>query len=190
MDEFRQPDSPWDPTEVPVLNVQSGQDAIADPNRFDPICAAVGYGSPRGDRRPGTAVQIALSVGSDTPFGMTTTGTTTDGTGVTADQVLEIALSLPGVQRQASGEHTVFRVSGKGFGYLGPNGDRLQVKSTREEQAAWIGQDPETYGPSWASGRFGWIDVVLARTRHDEITELITEAWRLTAPARLARLLG
>jgi len=116
--------------------------------------------------------------------------TTTDGIGVTADQVLEIALSLPGVQRQASGEHTALRVSGKGFGYLGPEGDRLQVKSTRDEQAAWMAQDPATFLASWGAGRFGWIDVVLARTRHDEVTELITEAWRLTAPARLTRLMG
>jgi hypothetical protein len=110
--------------------------------------------------------------------------------GVTADQVWEIAVSLPGVQRQASGEQTAFRVSGKGFGYLGAEGDRLQVRSTRDEQAAWVAQDPETYAPSWESGRFGWIDVVLARTRHDEVTELLTEAWRLAAPARLCRMLG
>jgi hypothetical protein len=111
---------------------------------------------------------------------------TKDGTGVTADQVADIALSLPGVQRQASGEYTAFRVSGKGFGYLAPDRQRLQVKSTRDEQAAWIAQDPETYSASWASGRFAWVDVVLARAQRDEVTELITEAWRLTAPAKLA----
>jgi hypothetical protein len=109
---------------------------------------------------------------------------------VTADQVLEIALSLPGVQRQASGEQTAFRVSGTGFGFLGPEGDRLLIKSTRDEQAAWVAQDPATFMASWSAGQFGWIDVELARTRHDEVAELITEAWRLTAPARLTRLLG
>jgi hypothetical protein len=115
---------------------------------------------------------------------------TKGGPGVTADQVVDIALALPGVQRQASGEYMAFRVSGKGFGYLGPDHQRLQVKSTRDERAAWIAQDPETFSASWASGRFAWVDVVLARTQHDEVMELITEAWRLTAPARLARLLG
>jgi hypothetical protein len=115
---------------------------------------------------------------------------TMDGMGVTADQVLDIALSLPGVQQHASGEQTALRVSGKGFGFLGADGHRLLVKSTRDEQAAWIAQDPETFFASWESGRFGWIGAVLARARHDEVNELITEAWRLTAPARLARLLG
>lgn len=109
---------------------------------------------------------------------------------MTADQVFKIAMSLPGVQRQASGERTVLRVSGKGFGYVGAEGDRLQVLSTSEDLAAWVDQDPETYAPSWQSGRTGWLDVVLARTRHDEITELITEAWRLVAPVRLSQLLG
>jgi len=115
---------------------------------------------------------------------------TTDGMGVTADQVSGIALSLPGVQKQVGDRYTVFRVSGKGFGYFGPDEQRLQVKATRDEQAAWIAQDPETFSASWASGRFGWVDVVLARARHDEVTELMTEAWRLTAPARLTRQLG
>lgn len=118
------------------------------------------------------------------------TDVTTVAIGVTADQVGEIALSLPGVQRHASGEYTAFRVSSRSFGDLGPEGDRLQVKSTTDEQAAWLAQDPATFFASWGSGRFGWIDVVLARTRHDEVTELITQAWRLTAPARLTRLLG
>ena len=115
---------------------------------------------------------------------------TTDGIGVTADQVLEIALSLPGVQRHASGEHTAFRVSGKGFGYLGPRAIGFRSSRPGTNRLPGSRRIRPTFFASWGAGRFGWIDVVLARTRHDEVTELITEAWRLTAPARLARLLG
>jgi len=115
---------------------------------------------------------------------------TSDSVGVTADQVFEIGLALPGVSRRISGEYISLRVSGKGFVYVSPDGDRFQVKATRDEQAAWVADDPQTYRESWASGRFGWIDVSLNRTRLDEVTELITEGWRLTAPARLTRMLG
>lgn len=131
-----------------------------------------------------------LPVGGGCRLRVNPAGRATDGIGVTADQVFKIAMSLPGVQRQASGEQTALRVSGKGFGFIGAEGDRLQVMSTSEEQAAWVDQDPETFAPSEESGRFGWIDVVLARSRHDEISELITEAWRLAAPVRLSRMLG
>ena len=113
-----------------------------------------------------------------------------DGIGVTVDQFFEIGLALPGVKRRDSGEYVSLRVSDKGFAYLSPDGARFQVKATRDEQEAWVAENPAAYSKSWASGRFGWIDVVLARSRTDEVTELITEAWRLTAPVRLARQLG
>jgi hypothetical protein len=115
---------------------------------------------------------------------------TRDGIGVTAEQVFEIGLALPGVQRRDSGEYVSLRVSDKGFAYFSPDGARFQVKATRDEQEAWVAENPATYSKSWASGRFGWIDVLLARTRHDEVAELVTEAWRLTAPVRLTKLLG
>ena len=115
---------------------------------------------------------------------------TRDGIGVTTEHVFEIGLALPGVQRRDSGEYVSLRVSDKGFAYFSPDGARFQVKATRDEQEAWVAENPATYSKSWASGRFGWIDVLLARTRPDEVAELVTEAWRLTAPARLTKLLG
>jgi hypothetical protein len=68
--------------------------------------------------------------------------------GVTGDEALAIALALALVSQQPSRDYTTVRVSGKGFGYLLPDGTR-------------------------------WIMVRPARVRHDELTELITEAWRL-----------
>jgi len=100
---------------------------------------------------------------------------------------LEIALALPGVSAQPSGDHTAVRVSGRGFGYLLPDGSQLMVKATLAEQAAWVAEDPKTYSATHTSGRYGWIMVRLARVGWDELSELITEGWRLTAPARLTR---
>lgn len=55
------------------------------------------------------------------------------------------------------------------------------------EQAAWVAEDPRTYSATHTSGRYGWIMVRLAGVGRDELSELITEGWRLTAPARLTR---
>ncbi len=107
--------------------------------------------------------------------------------GVTGDEALEMAQALPGVVALPSGDYTAVRVSGKGFGYLLPDGSALMVKATLDEQAAWVAEDPETYSATHTSGRYGWILVRLDRARPDELSELITEGWRLTAPARLAR---
>jgi len=107
--------------------------------------------------------------------------------GLTGDEALEMAQALPGVVTRPSGDYTAVRVSGKGFGYLLPDGSRLMVKATLDEQAAWVAEDPDTYSATHTSGRFGWIMVRLDRARPDELSELITEGWRLTAPVRLFR---
>jgi len=107
--------------------------------------------------------------------------------GLTVDDALEIALALPGVSSRPSGDYTAVRVSGKGFGYLLPDGNQLMIKATLAEQAAWVAEDPATYSATHTSGRYGWIMVRLSGVGRDELSELITEGWRLTAPARLTR---
>jgi len=114
----------------------------------------------------------------------------THSSGVTADEALAVALALPGVSSQPSGDYTAVRVSRRGFGYLVPDGTGLMVKATLDEQAAWVAEDPGTYSATHTSGRYGWIMVRLAKVGREELSELITEGWRLTAPARLTRSAG
>ena len=63
----------------------------------------------------------SLSVPGAIPMRMTR-----DGIGVTAEQVFEIGLALPGVQRRDSGEYVSLRVSDKGFAYFSPDGARFR----------------------------------------------------------------
>ncbi|MEO3783649.1 MmcQ/YjbR family DNA-binding protein [Actinocorallia sp. B10E7] len=81
---------------------------------------------------------------------------------------------------------TGFRVRGKGFCYLHESEETVMLKATREEQEALVAEDPEIFSPSWAGGRFAWVEVDLARVDPGELAELVTEAWRLSAPRRLA----
>jgi hypothetical protein len=108
-----------------------------------------------------------------------------DGRGAAADEFLRIALALPEVEERVSGSYFSLRVRGKGFGYLSEDSRTLLLKATREEQAALVAEDPEAYAASHSSGRFGWIEVRLAKADRDELAELITEAWRLSAPRSL-----
>ena len=102
-----------------------------------------------------------------------------------AATVRTFALSLPEAEeRETWGEET-FRVRNKIFMMLGANGKSAAVKSTRDEQAALLAGDPETFFRPEYVGVHGWIGVVVAKVDPEEMRELITEAWRMTAPKRV-----
>ena len=46
--------------------------------------------------------------------------------------------------------------------------------------------DPSTFSMSSYVGRFGWVTVQLASVEPDIMRELVVDAWRRTAPKRLA----
>ena len=103
---------------------------------------------------------------------------------------LEIAHNLPEVAENDSfGGMTSFRVRGKSFGYLKEAEDFVMLKATRDEQAALIAEAPDVFSPSWASGRFAWLQIDLSKVDPAELAELVTEAWCLSAPKRLAATL-
>ncbi|WP_200842041.1 MmcQ/YjbR family DNA-binding protein [Actinomadura sp. K4S16] len=103
------------------------------------------------------------------------------------EEFLHMVLDLPEVtEREAFSNLTGFRVRDKGFCYFNEDEGFVLLKATREEQAALVADDPGTFSPSWASGRFAWVEVKLASVDPEEMRELVTEAWRLSAPKRLA----
>jgi hypothetical protein len=71
------------------------------------------------------------------------------------------------------------------FATLSDDGLLASVKATRQEQAALVAADPDTFGVPAYVGRHGWVSVRLATVDPAELTELVVEAWRLTAPKRL-----
>src|SRR5207248_8591534 len=59
------------------------------------------------------------------------------------------------------------------------------VKSTHDEQRALVAQDADTFFVPPYVGPSGWVGVVIHAVDREEMQELVTEAWRLTAPKRL-----
>jgi hypothetical protein len=103
------------------------------------------------------------------------------------DEFLEVVLGLPEVVQHDGHPVLVgFRVWGKGFCYLDEAEATIMLKATREEQAALAAEAPEVFAVSWTSGRFGWVNVRLEKVDREELVELVTEGWRLSAPKRLA----
>lgn len=103
-----------------------------------------------------------------------------------AAAVQKLMLGLPGVEEHEGwAGQPAFKVKNKGFVYLSGDETSVMLKALREEQEAMVAEDPEVYSPSWSAGRFGWLEVDLAAADEDELRELLTEAWRLTAPKYL-----
>jgi hypothetical protein len=97
------------------------------------------------------------------------------------------ALSLPdAVELETWGEAT-FRVRNKIFAMMGSDGKRGNIKASKEEQTALLASDPETFFYPQYVGVHGWIGVVMRPADAQEIRELLTEAWRMTAPKRSVR---
>jgi hypothetical protein len=100
--------------------------------------------------------------------------------------VQKLVLGLPGAEEHEGwAGQPAFKVRNKGFAYLSEDESRLLLKAFREEQQALVAENPEVYSPSWESGRFAWLEIDLAAADEEELGELITEAWRLTAPKYL-----
>jgi len=108
----------------------------------------------------------------------------------TFDDVRRIAMALPEAEEILTWETDItFRVRGKIFAIGGEGADRVSIKAGLETQAELIDLDPQTFASSAYVGRFGWVTVDLGRVEPSLLANLLREAWRRTAPKRLAATL-
>ncbi|GAA0412048.1 hypothetical protein GCM10009530_75760 [Microbispora corallina] len=102
--------------------------------------------------------------------------------GVSVDEFLDMLATLPEVEQGHGGDWVSLKVRGKGFGYLWERTETVGLKATIEEQIALVAERPEVFEVQFTAGRFGWVVVHLSGIEADELLELVTEAWCLTAP--------
>jgi hypothetical protein len=100
------------------------------------------------------------------------------------DTLRRLALSLPEAVEETWGTPT-FRVRKKIFVMLAEGEREAWVKSTHDEQRALTHMDPETFFVPPYVGPSGWVGVRFRTVDREEMRELLTEAWRLSAPNRL-----
>ena len=101
------------------------------------------------------------------------------------DTVRRFALALPDTVEQETWGTPTFRVRTKIFVMFAEGEREAWVKSTHDEQRALVQMDPETFFVPPYVGPSGWVGVRFRSADRDEVRELVTEAWRLTAPKRL-----
>jgi hypothetical protein len=98
-------------------------------------------------------------------------------------------MSLPEVEERETWGEITFRVKDKIFVMGSPEGKAASIKASLDDQAGLVAMDPSVFAVSAYTGRFGWVNVKLPRVRPELAQRLVTNAWKRTAPRRLAAML-
>ena len=107
------------------------------------------------------------------------------------DDVRRISLGLPEATEILTWEtDATFRVRSKIFAISAEGASHVSIKATPLVQEDLIDRDPATFARAAYVGRFGWVEVDLGRVELGELESLLRQAWRLTAPKKLATTLG
>ena len=97
-----------------------------------------------------------------------------------------IALSLPRAYEALVRDQVKFRVGRIVFASLSPDETVLGFGFPREERAALIASEPEKFfWPVQSDMRHQWVRAWLAAIDHDELRELVVNAWRMTVPEKV-----
>lgn len=104
---------------------------------------------------------------------------------ITADQVRELALSLPETVEKPEWGRPCFRVEDKIFASLRDGDAELSLKVSPETRTTLVESDPDTFSVPPHYVRSPMFIVRLASVSADQMRELLTDAWRMTAPPRL-----
>jgi hypothetical protein len=104
---------------------------------------------------------------------------------VTFDTVREIARELPGAVEGTSYGTPAFKVGKNLFVRQHQDGESLVVKIDHDQRSMRIKADPETFYITDHYLNYPWILVRLAKVEREDLRELLGDAWKLSAPARL-----
>jgi hypothetical protein len=105
----------------------------------------------------------------------------------TVEQVRAVALSLPRAYEALVRDRVKFRVGQIVFAALSRDEQALGFGYPREERAALVAARPDTFFmPSKGDMRYQWVECWLAKLDEAEMAELVTDAWRMCVPKRVA----
>ncbi len=110
---------------------------------------------------------------------------------MTIEEFRALVLKLRGAVEGAHMGHPDFRVSGRVFASLYPNGKDGMVKLTPEQQLDFVSRDASAFKPaSGAWGRQGCTTVHLSLVDEDRLGEALTLAWQNTVNMKPAKKTG
>ncbi|MFE9626684.1 MmcQ/YjbR family DNA-binding protein [Streptomyces sp. NPDC006527] len=106
----------------------------------------------------------------------------------TVEDVRRLALALPRTEEHLIRDRVKFRIGRIVYLALSRDETTLGFAFPKEERAALVASEPEKFSMPRASDlRYNWAQASLSALDLPELTELVTEAWRMCVPARVAR---
>jgi hypothetical protein len=106
---------------------------------------------------------------------------------VTVEDVRRIARELPRTSEHLIRDRVKFRIGRIVFVALSRDETIMGFGFPKEERAALVASDPEKFlMPERSDERYHWVRVRLAAIDEDELRELVTDAWRMCVPKKVA----
>lgn len=105
---------------------------------------------------------------------------------MTANEFRALALSFPETEESSHMSHPDFRVGGKIFATIAPDGEQGMAKLTPDQQATLLRIAPKTFEPaSGAWGKRGATMILLETAEEDDVRHALNAAWRNTASPKI-----
>jgi hypothetical protein len=106
---------------------------------------------------------------------------------VTVHDVRTVAMSLPRTEEHLIHDHVKFRVGRIVYASVSPDETIMGFGFPREERAALVESEPAKFHmPRQSDMRYHWVHARMAALDTDEMRELVTEAWCMVVPKRVA----
>ncbi len=100
-------------------------------------------------------------------------------------QVRRLALALPEVSEEPHFHLASFRVKGKVFATLAPDGSYLNVFVEDAQREMMTAIDPKAYESLWWGKKIAYLHVHLAAAKVRDVGALLRSAWERKAPKKL-----
>jgi len=106
---------------------------------------------------------------------------------VTVEDVRRIARDLPRSSEHLIRDRVKFRIGRIVYVALSRDETVMGFGFPKEERAALVASDPDKFlMPEPSDERYNWVRVRLAAIDEDELRELVTDAWRMCVPKKVA----
>ena len=101
------------------------------------------------------------------------------------EQARRFALSLPEAAEEPHHELSSFRVRGKIFATVAPDGKHLHIFVDEHQREPVVAATPAAFEKLWWGPKVVGVRVVLAKAGAAVVSELLYSAWSRKAPKRL-----
>lgn len=106
---------------------------------------------------------------------------------ITAAEVRAVALSLPRTEEHLIRDYVKFRVGKIVYASVSPDELTLGFGFPKEQRDALVAGEPDKFAlPQLSDQRFHWVHGSMAVLGPDEMRELVTDAWRMVVPKKVA----